>query len=130
MQALYDQISRRFPEIRGRMEDDAKLPYVLMHHLADWLGERSRQEFNQGLINRVVAFARWCEEQPRTEDAATDLATIVVVGLYEELFRYDNTRFLLPKLISKKQMRDGADYIKAHVGEDDYNKALRYFGKT
>jgi len=127
MQTLYDEIARQFPEIRDRIEFDAELPYELMRHLADWLGERSRQEFTQELINRVVAFARWCEEQPRTEDAATDLSTIVVVGLYEKLFGYDNTRFLLPKLISKKQMREGADYMKAHVGEDDYNKALRYF---
>jgi hypothetical protein len=127
MHTLCDEISCRFPEIRGKIEDDAELPYMLMHHLAEWLVERSRQEFTPDLINRVVAFARWCEEQPRTEKARTDLSTIVVVGLYEKLFGYDNTRFLLPKLITKEQMREGADYMRAHVGEENYDKALRYF---
>jgi hypothetical protein len=127
MQTLYDQITRQFPEIRDKIEDDAERPYMLMRHLAEWLGDRSPREFTQDLIDRVVAFARWCEEQPCTEDAGTDLSTIVVVGLYEKLFGYDNTRFLLRKLITKEQMREGADYMRAHVGEDNYNKALRYF---
>jgi hypothetical protein len=127
MEELYIELADRFPELRGRIEDDAELPYSLMGHLANWLGERSRQEFTQELINRIVAFARWCEEQPRGDDASSDLATIVVVGLYEKLFDYDNTRFLLPKLISKRQMSEGADYMRAHVGEENFSKALRYF---
>ena len=127
MEQLYVELADRFPEIRDRIEDDAELPYLLMDHLAEWLGERSRQEFTQELIDRVVAFARWCEEQPRGDNASSDLATIIVVGLYEKLFQYDNTRFLLPRLISKQQMREGADYMKAHVGEENYSKALRYF---
>ena len=127
MEELYVELADRFPELRGRIEDDAELPYLLVGHLAGWLGERSRQEFTQELINRVVAFARWCEEQPRTDNASTDLSTIVVVALYEKLFEYDNTRFLLPRLISKHQMKEGADYMKAHVGEENYTKALRYF---
>ena len=127
MRVLYDELSRQFPEIRDRLEHDHDLPYCLMGALADWLVELPQSEFTSDVINRLVAFSRWCEEQPRGEDARTDLPTIVTVALYEKLFEHDSTRFLLPKIISKEQMLKGADYMKAHVGADNYEKALRYF---
>jgi hypothetical protein len=127
MEQLYDELSRGFPELQERLEIDRDLPYCLMNTLAHWLAERSPQEFTPDVINRIVAFSRWCEEQPRGKDARTDLATIFTVGLLEKLFEHENTRFLLPKLITKAQMREGADYMKAHVGVDNYEKALRYF---
>ena len=127
MRVLYDELSRQFPEIQTRLEEYYDLPYVLMGALADWLTELSPPEFTSNVIDRVVAFSRWCEEQPRGKDARTDLPTIVTVALYEKLFEHDGTRFLLPKLITKEQMLEGADYMKAHVGADNYEKALRYF---
>jgi hypothetical protein len=127
MRELYDELSRRFPEIQDRLEDNHDLPYCLMGALADWLVELPPSGFTSDVISRAVAFSRWCEEQPRGKDARTDLPTIVTVALYEKLFEHDSTRFLLPKLISKEQMREGADYMKAHVGVDNYEKALRYF---
>jgi hypothetical protein len=38
MITLYDEITKRFPEIRSKItEDDEESPYALMNYLAEWL---------------------------------------------------------------------------------------------
>ena len=125
---LLQEMRGRFPEMCGRTEEeDADLPYVLMAYLAEWLDTLPGEHFPPDVVNRVVEFCRWCEDQPRTEDAGTDLLTIVVVGFYEDLFDSPKRRALLPKLIPREDLEDGAEYWRAWVGDEKYREALKQY---
>jgi hypothetical protein len=83
MKHLYDEVYRRFPEVHSCLhEGDQELPYVVMGFVADWIEERSSSGLTPELIQRVVEFAKWCEEQPRGETAEDDLLTVLVVAFY------------------------------------------------
>ncbi len=128
MKILYDEMSRRFPEVRSSFsEGDEELPYLVMGYLADWLKTLPMEALTPELIGRLVAFTKWCEEQPRGKDAGDDLLTIMCVGFYEHLFDSDITRSLLPSLIPRESMVAGADYFRSWVGADNYDKALRCY---
>lgn len=128
MKLLYDEITQRFPEIRGRFyDDDVDLPYVVMGRLAEWLKELPKHAISPQLVERLVSFARWCEEQPRGKDASDDLFTILTVSFYEELFDSDTTRELVPKLIPREQFIAGAEYLRTWVGTENYEKTGRYY---
>lgn len=100
MRTLYDEISCQFPEINDRFsEGDEELPCIVMGHLADWLKKLPEGAIMTQLVDRLVSFARWCEEQPRGKDAGDDLVAILTVGFYEELFEPDITRTLVPHFI-------------------------------
>jgi hypothetical protein len=131
MKMLYDEIARSFPEIRERFsESDEELPYVIMGYLADWLKESPKEAITPQLVDRLVSFARWCEEQPRGKDAADDLLTILTVSFYEALFDLETTRALVPRFISREQFLAGADYLRASVGAENYESAGKYYGSA
>jgi hypothetical protein len=128
MKILYDEISRRFPEVRSSFsEGDEELPYLVMGHLASWLKTLPKEALTPELIARLVSFTKWCEEQPRGKDACDDLFTMLSVSFYEELFDTDTMRELLPRFISRAQFVATADYFRAWVGTDNYDKALRCY---
>jgi len=106
---------------------DEDLPYVMMGHLARWLIDLPEESITAEVAARVKAFSDWCEEQTRGKTAADDIFTILVVGLYEELFAAEHTRTLLPKLISKKEFAQSSQYLKKWIGEDYYAKASKHF---
>ncbi len=82
MKHLYIEMLQRFPELQTRVsEGDDELPYLVMGYLADWLKELG-DAITPAIIERVVAFARWCESQPRGKNAGDDVLTIFVVGFY------------------------------------------------
>ena len=128
MTALYNEIRERFPEIHCRIYDgDEKLPYMLMGHLAEWLGSLPLAELTPHITKRLVSFCTWCEQQPRGEQAGDDLLTILMVGLYEKIFQFDSTRTLLPKLMSRKDLAGNAEYYRKWVGEANYKSALKKY---
>lgn len=127
MISIYEELSRRFPEIEADIKDDSELPYVMMASLATWLNTRASETLTADLVGRVVSFARWCEEQPRGQDAGDDLFTILAVGFYEKLFELENARALLPTLISRSDLVANEDYLTKWVGEDCYRKALALY---
>ena len=126
MTALLDEVRTRFPEVHDHIsEGDEELPYVLMAYIVEWLQSLPGPHSHPEVVNRVVAFCRWCEDQPRTDDAGTDLFTIVVVGFYEKLFKSPKTRRLLPKLIPLEDIEANAAYYQTWVGTENYSEALR-----
>lgn len=128
MKILYDEISRRFPEICGDIsEGNEGLPYVVMGCVADWIKRLPKESLTPELINRLVSFTKWCEEQPRGIDAADDLLTILTVSFYEKLFDSDRTRPLLPRFISRENFVTGADYLRTWVGAENYDKAFKHY---
>ena len=130
MTALYDEIRERFPEVCSRLyRGDEALSYELMRHLAEWLKELPAKDLNSSVTKRVVAFTRWCEQQPRGTDAEDDLLTILVVGSYEKLFESASTRKLLPKLVPAEDMAANAEYLKKWVGTENYHEARKQYGK-
>jgi len=130
MKALHTEMLQRFPEIHSRIsEGDEELPYLLMNYLADWLKDLG-DGISPTIIKRVVEFTRWCESQPRGEDAGDDLLTILVVGFYENLFDCPATLRLLPHLISREEMARNADYFKQWVGAENYQRVLEEYGRS
>jgi hypothetical protein len=128
MKLLYDQIIRRFPEVESYLhEGDESLPYVLMGSVVSWLKEDKRTDLTPELVQRVVDFGKWCEEQPRGESAGDDVLTIWVVGFLEELFDSDVTRPLIPSLLDKEDLVENAEYWKQWVGPEDYQSALEEY---
>jgi hypothetical protein len=127
MKALYTEILQRFPEVQSRIsEGDEELPYLLMGYLADWLKELG-DAVTPAITERVVAFARWCENQPRGKDAGDDLLTVFVVGFYEHLFGSASTRHLLPHLVSRADLTRNADYLRQWIGAENYERALQEY---
>ena len=124
MTKLYEEMARRFPEIRDRLQQDTDFPYLMMGSLAHWLEGQEPQWLTSELGTRVIAFTKWCEEQPRGDNARDDLLTILVVGFYEELFKLPRAGVLLPKLIPREDIVRNEDYFKTWVGEEAYAKAL------
>jgi hypothetical protein len=128
MKKLYDEIISRFPEVRLNIrEGDEDEPYLMMGYVSDWLNELRSAEMRPNTIQRVVDFSKWCEEQPRGKDAGDDILTIFVVAFYEKLFRSNNGRALLPRLISKDDLIGNAAYLKQWVGSENYDLALKKF---
>ena len=128
MTAIYNEIVQRFPEIRPKIfEGEEDEPYTLMNCLAHWLETLPPEQRSSDVISRLVAFARWCEEQPRSDDAAEDSYTILVVGFYEKLFDSEVTRSLLPHFISQDDMTRNSDYFRQWVGAENYEKALKHY---
>jgi hypothetical protein len=128
MNLIYDEICRRFPEVRSMaLDDNANEPYTLVTMLAKWLGRVSAETITNELVKRVQAFTRWCEDQPRGETAADDILTILVLGFYEQLFATEHTRALLPRIVSKEEFEQNAEYLKDRVGAENYEKAAKFF---
>jgi len=128
MRFFYDEMARRFPEIRDRFsEGDDELPYAVMGYLSDWLKELAEGEITPQIVDRLVLFKSWCEEQPRGKDAGDDLPTILMVGFYEHLFDSEATRALVPRFISREDFIAGADYLRSWVGAANYEATRRYY---
>jgi hypothetical protein len=128
MKILYDEVSRRFPEVCGNIsEGNEGLPYVVMGCVADWIKKVPKEALTPELVDRLVSFAKWCEGQPRGDDAGNDLPTILTVSFYEPLFDSDTTRPLLPRFISLENFIAGADYLRTWVGVENYDKAFKHY---
>jgi len=130
MQKLFDEIFNRFPEIRDRLADeDPSLPFLVIRHLVDWLGELHPSQLTPDLNRRLVDFADWCEQE-RGPTAETDPYTIWVVGFFENLFDSASTRRLIPKLKPKEELVANAEYLRCWVGAENYELALREYETT
>lgn len=128
MKMLYDEVTRRFPEIHEKIfKGDEELPYVLVGHLADWLKVLPQNSITPQLVARLVSFTKWCEEQPRGQDASDDLHTILTVGFYEDLFDSDSTRALVARLISRDDFIANSDYLRFWVGTANYDATRKYY---
>ena len=128
MKILYDEITRRFPEICDQLsEGDEELPYVVMAYMACWLKGLPEDAITPQIVDRLVSFAEWCEEQPRGKDAGDDLLTVLVVAFYEKLFDSDRTRALVPRFIPREQFVTNADYLRTWVAAENYEKAGQYY---
>jgi hypothetical protein len=134
MNNLYEEIIRRFPEIRTYVSDgdevysgDESRPYTMMGYIARWLKDMGPNPVPIKAANRVKDFVDWCKQQTPGKTAADDIQTILVVSLFEDLFDANHTRALLPKLITRDEFIQNADYLKSWVGEENYKATARYF---
>ena len=113
MKVLYIEITRRFPEVQTLVhEGDEELPYLVIGLIVDWLRSLSPAQITPEIVSRILEFRNWCEQKPRGKDAGDDIYTIWVVGFCEELFENDVTRPLIPRLMSKDDLKQNAEYLK------------------
>ena len=108
-------------------EEDEMWPYMVMGFVVEWLRSLSPEQITPEIVSRLREFRDWCEEQPRGETAGDDLYTVLVVGFYEELFRDEVTRRLIPRLIPKDDLIQNAEYLKTWVGDENYQLALEQY---
>ena len=128
MEQLYEEVIERFPEMRSRLNDwERGQPYLVLAYLSYWLQELQPAEITEELIGKVVDLSDWCREQPRTKSAEDDMLTIWVVAFFEHLFDDKKTRSLIPRLETSENLIVNAEYLKAWVGEENYELALREF---
>lgn len=128
MKALYDEVIHRFPEVQSHLTgDDAELPYVVMGSVVDWLNDMGESGLSPEIVQRVIEFTKWCEAQPRGNGVANDAYTILVTALYENLFKSDVTRRLLPHILPKDELIKNAEYLKRWVGDEDFRLALEEY---
>ena len=126
MRKLYDEVVRRFPEVREHLrEGHEELPYLVIGYVVDWLRAAAKPAPEPDVIRRVVEFDRWCMAQLPGETAADDLMTIVVVALREKLFGHDELLPLIPHLMPRDELLRNRDYLVGWVGADRYQAALR-----
>ena len=128
MNNLCNEILRRFPEIKSLCSDgDEELSYLLMGYIVEWLDSIGKSGFSEEIIQRVITFSEWCEEQPREKSASDDIWTIFIVGFYENLFQEKYTKILIPKLMPKADMIANRDYLTNWVGKDEYESVLKEY---
>ena len=125
---LFYEINRRFPEVKPWIsEGEEDLTFVVMRAPVDWLQSLRPAELTPDIVERVVDFAKWCENQPRRRAAGEDIFSIYIVAFFETLFTEKITRALIPKVSSREELLNGAKYLKAWVGEENYQLALAEF---
>ncbi len=128
MKKLADELLQRFPEIeKSLIEENEELPNCMLHELLDWVLEQSKAGLDEELVQRMVDFQEWCLSQASGESAKDDIFSIYTVALFEKLFRYDETRMIIPKLRSKQELLDNREYLVTWVGEEDYKKVLALY---
>jgi len=128
MKALYEEMCRRFPEVRPFIGEDEDLPYLVMGSLASWVRSLPADQISPQIIARVGDFAEWCFNFPRGESAEDDILTMWQVAFFEKIFRSPSSRLLIPHLVTKAHLLSNAEYLKAWVEPDDYEAALKLFG--
>jgi hypothetical protein len=117
-----------FPELRAQVERNSGSPYLLMNDLAEWLAGLPEQ--TNSVSHRVRSFLAWCRKQPRSDDAAIDVSTIVHIGFFEKLFRSPSSRRWLPPLLPRQEIESHPDDWKRWVGAEQYQKALELYNDT
>lgn len=125
MTSPYKEVLRRFPEIRRHLCDgDEELPYCYFNYIAWWVGSLPISEISDDLIRRISDFGDWCVSQPEGEGASDDLATILMVGLYESLGSSESGRRVLSRIWPREYVLDGQEYLRQWLGVQDYDKLL------
>jgi hypothetical protein len=127
MSHLADELVRLFPEISRPNGGTEELPYVLMANLVYFLEGQANPERRPRILDRVLEFSRWVQNQPPGKDARDDVGTIFVVGFLESVLESRTLEFLVPHLISKAELLKGRDYWVQWVGEDNYARALTLY---
>lgn len=128
VKSLQDEIARRFPEIPAYQIDANKdAPSLLMHEVVNWLRRIGTNGLTPEIVQRVVDFSQWCENQPRGSTTEDDLFTIYITAFVEHLFESEVTRPLIPKLCNYGDLMSNADYLKRWVGEENYALALKEY---
>lgn len=128
MKKLYDEILKRFPEVKID-EKDIELPYLMMSNIVSWLNSRNTDCTDQDIIKRVVGFKKWCESQAPGQSAADDIMTIFTVSFYEDLFENKKTQSLIAHLTSRKEMIANKEYLISWVGKENYDAVLKSIKK-
>ena len=125
---LADEVFRVFPEMQGLCsEGDEQLPYVLMANLVAFLEKQADPALPLETLRRVKEFNFWCQNQPRGEDAGSDVLTIAAVGLFEKVLTSDKLHYLVPTLISKADLVKSRHYLVSWAGEENYARALALY---
>jgi hypothetical protein len=127
MKLLYEEMCRRFPEVRSFIGEDEDLPYIVMGGLADWVRSLPTDQISPQLVARVDDFAEWCFNFPRGESAEDDILTMWQVAFFEKIFRSPSSRLLIPHLTTKADLLANAEHLKCWVEIEDYEAALRLF---
>jgi hypothetical protein len=128
MNALFEEVCRRFPEVKPLLSDEHREePYNVMHEIVGWLRSLQESQITPNLAQRLREFRDWCELHPRGETASNDIYTIFVVGFYEGLFAEAVTRRLIPTLVSKDDLIHNAEYLQTWVGTQNYQLALEQY---
>ena len=128
MNNLCNEIFSRFPEIKPLCSSgDEELTYLLMGYVVEWLNSIGKSGFSKDVIQRVISFSKWCEEQPRTKSASDDIWTIFMVGFYENLFQEKYTKILIPKVMPKADVVANKDYLINWLGKDEYESVLKEY---
>jgi len=128
MKKLYDEILKRFPEVKID-EEDIELPYLMMSNIVSWLNSREADCTDQDIIKRVVGFKKWCESQEPGQSTADDIMTIFIVSFYEDLFENKKTQSLIAHLSSRKEMIANKEYLISWVGKENYDTVLKSIKK-
>jgi hypothetical protein len=128
MPQLADEMFQLFPELKGlSSEGDEELPYVLMANFIEFLEKQADPALPPETIRRLMEFNRWCQNQPRGEDAGSDVLTILAVGLLEKVLSSDKLHHLTPTLVSKSDLVNARNYLVSWVGEENYDRALALY---
>jgi hypothetical protein len=127
--ALRKEIESRFPEV-GETLDEEDGDYTLMHRVVEWLRRVPPEASDADFVGRLRSFKEWCDEQPRTHDATTDVWTIFIVGFWEHLFESDFTRALIPHLMSRDELLENRAYLELMVGADNYRMVMLEYDRT
>jgi hypothetical protein len=126
----FQEVLRRFPEIEQHLSDgDEDSPYLYFSYIAWWIESLSILEVSDDIVQRVSSFGEWCCAQPEGKDASDDLATILMVGLYESLGSSAGGRKILSRIWEEEYVLNSEEYLKQWLGDEDYQKLLTEYKK-
>ncbi len=89
-----------------------ELPYVYFSYIAWWVESLPRSEVSEDVIKRISHFGDWCCSQPEGKDASDDLATILMVSLFESLGSSESGRKVLARIWTEKYVLSSEEYLR------------------
>ncbi len=116
----------RLPELRGRIEQSPELMALWIELLLvfEKAYDISR---NDGLIQRIYDFAKWCESAPRDQDAGRDPLTAVCLAFYEHIPETEAARNDMHRWFTRSQIVEGREIFSRHISSEQYDQLLGTF---
>jgi hypothetical protein len=121
----------RFPELVARIREPEEWgregsPSDLWDVLWEAFAEAHLSPRNDGLIQRVYEYCRWCLEQP----ADQELVDSVVLGFFERIPTVPAAVEDMPRWWTRTEILGSKEVLSYRVGEEGFSRILAQFDRS
>ena len=120
----------RLPELRGLVASaDTVMALWIELHIKFEEAYR-REPWNDDLIRRIYAYADWCIDAPRVDDAGRDPFTAVIVAFYEDIPAFVPARDDMPRWFTPQEVAQNKAVFSYHIGDAAFADLIAFMHKN